>query len=247
MRIKKFSLCSAVAVLTLVASLTCENRVNAQVTETLVLGPNYNGDFGYSLNGYTYGGGGPIGPSSLGGVSLAYVYCIDIPDEVGVPATYTANTVTTNGTAVYGSPTLGNTFANGNNLVGVPNAGAIAWLLTTYASSATTSLQQDALQSAIWTEIYDNGTYTGTGAFVLSGGTGPGTVGALMLTYLTGVGSSPVSNFLWLSPNGVGNTPIEQALVAAYVTPEPSSFAIAALGGAGFIFYGLRRRKAKGA
>jgi len=37
MRIKKLSLWSAVAVLSLVASLACEKRVHAQVTETLVL------------------------------------------------------------------------------------------------------------------------------------------------------------------------------------------------------------------
>jgi len=67
-----------------------------------------------------------------------------------------------------------------------------------------------------------------------------------MESYLNNLGTGTVSNFLWFSPNGVGNT-ADQALVAAYAAPEPSTFAIAGLGGAGFIFYGLRRRKAKGA
>jgi len=249
MRTGRFSLWSAVAVLSLLASLACEKRAHAQVTETLDLGGNYNSNFGYTLNGNSYGGGGPIGPSSLGGVSLAYVYCIDIPDEINAPGTYSNNAVTTNGTAVYGSKSLGNTWSNGTSLVNMPNAGAIAWLLTHYGGTATTSTQQDALQAAIWTEIYDNGNYNnGAGPFVLTGGTGTGTVGAQMLTDLTGVGTDPVSNFLWLSPNGYNNdnTPL-QALVAAYAAPEPSTFAIGALSGAGFIFYGLRRRKAKGA
>ncbi len=243
MRIKKFSLCSAVAVLSLVASLTCENRVHAQVTETLVLGSGYNSNFGYTLNGSSYGGGGPIGPSSLGGASLAYVYCIDIPDEVGVGTSYTANTVTTNGKAVYGNKAAGNTWANGTSLVNVPNALAVANLLASFAGGANTALLQDGLQAAIWAAIYDGGSSTNTGPFVVN----DSSVLTQMQYDLTHVGNgASVSSFVWLSPNGVNNTPIDQALVG-YIVPEPSTFAIAALGGAGFIFYGLRRRKAKGA
>lgn len=148
MKISRFSLWFMVAVLSLLASLTSQQAAHAQVTETLVLGSDYNANFGYALHGTSYGGGGPIGPSSLGGAALAFVYCIDIPDEVGVGTTYTANTVTTNGTAVYGSKDLGNTWSNGTNLVNVPNAAQLAFLLTNYASTATTTLQQDALQSA---------------------------------------------------------------------------------------------------
>jgi hypothetical protein len=201
------------------------------------LGPNYN-NFGYTLDGTTYGGGGPIGPSTLNGSSVPWVYCIDIPDEIGVGATYANNTVTTNGTAVYGTPSK-NPWANGTNLVSVPNAGAIAWLLDKYANGATTALQQNGLQAALWKEIYGS-------RFVV---TDP-SVNAQMNTYLTGVGSDPVSNEFWLSPNGVGNTPIVQALVTSngeniQITgaPEPSTMAIAGLGAVGFLAYGWKRRK----
>ena len=235
MRTGRFSLWSAVAVLSLLASLACERRAHAQVTEQLNLGSGYNSNFGYTLNDVSYGGGGPIGPSSLGTTPLAFVYCIDIPDEVGVGQSYANNTVTTNGTAVYGNHDAGNTWASDSNLVSVPHANMIAGLLATYAAGATTSLQQDALQSAIWTWIYDNGVYNSSGPFVLTGGTGTGTVGELMLTYLAGAKAGTVSNYVWFSPNGVNKTPIDQALVGQLV-PEPSTFAIAALGGAGVHF-----------
>ncbi len=237
MRTGRFSLWSAVAVLTLVASLTFGQTAHAQyTTESLTLGSNYN-LFNFTLGSTSYGSGGPIGPSSLGGSALAYVYCIDIPDSVPVGTTYANNSVTTTGKAVYGTP-LVNTWANSTNLVSVPNAGKIAYLLAEYAAGATTAVKQDALQAAIWTEIYGS-------AFSVTAA-GQSAIITQLTTYLTGVGTGTVGNFLWLSPNGVGNTPIDQALVAAYV-PEPSTFAIGALSGAGFIFYGLRRRKAKGA
>ncbi len=240
MRTRRFYTWCAVALLSLAATLAGEKRSHAQVTETLNLGGNYNSDFGWSLtlgsNTYS-GGGGPIGPSSLGGNNLSYVYCIDIPDEVNVPATYSNTTVTSNGTAVYGSA---NPFSNGNNLVSVPNAGAISWLLGQYALGATTTTEQDALQAALWVEIYDDGTYSSSGAFTVPAGD----VYNQMLTYLTNVGTAPTSDVFWLSPAGSGNTP-DQALVAG--TPEPSTFLIAGLSGAGFVFYGLRRRKAMGA
>jgi len=244
MRIKKLSLWSAVAVLSLVASLACEKRVHAQVTETLVLGSGYNSNFGYLLNGVSYGGGGPIGPSTLNGQSLSYVYCIDIPDEVGVGATYTQNTVTLNGTAVYGHAAQGNTWANGTNLVSVPNAGAVAFLLANYAAGATTTLQQDGLQAAIWTEIYGAGGTPTTGFYIDP----TSATGIQMATYLTGVGTAAVSGFVWLSPNGVCNQPIDQALVgnnpnSQSIVPEPSTFAIAGLGALGFMAYGWKRRK----
>jgi hypothetical protein len=198
MRTGRFSLWSAVAVLSLAASSAFEQAAHAQYTTvSLSLGSNYN-SFNYSLGGVAGTGGGPISPSSLGGVPLAYVYCIDIPDDVPVGTTYANNSVTTTGKAVYGSPTI-NTWANGTNLVNVPNASAIAYLLGTYGLGATTAVQQDALQAAIWTEIY--------GASFQVTAAGQSAIISQMNTYLAGVGSGNVANFLWFSPNGVGNTP----------------------------------------
>jgi hypothetical protein len=222
----------------LAACLTFAQSAQAQVTQSLALGGTYEGFSGYTLNGITYGGGGPIGPSSLAGAALAYVYCIDIPDEVTPGGTYANNTTTTNGSAVYNNAALGNTWAVGNTLVAVPNANGIAGLLATYGNVVSTDVQKDALQAAIWVQVYDGGTYTGSGPFIVT----DTTVLAQMQIYLAGAGSGIANNFLWLSPNGVNNA-AAQALVAAYATPEPSTFAIAGLGALGFLGYGWKRRK----
>jgi len=247
MRTGRFSLWSAVTVLSLLASLTFGQTARADGTEQLVLNGPFN-TFDYTLgtqNVGNPGGSGPIQGATLGGLAVT-VYCIDIPDNVNVPGTYNSNYVSTAGTAVYNNPAgTGdyNTWASGNSLVTVNTAtvaGEIAWLMNTYALSATTTTEQDALQAAIWTEIY------GSKFSVTYPTTSQAAIYNQMLTYLSGVGSDSLSSALWLSPAGVNNTAV-QALVAIYTTPEPSTFAIAALSGAGFIFYGLRRRKAKGA
>jgi PEP-CTERM motif len=248
MRIHKRWFWAAAAVLGLVASLSWENRAAAQETETLVLNGGYP-SFYYSLQGFNGGavmdaGSGSIGGASLGGAALAYVYCIDIPDTVPIPGTYTTNNINTNGQAVVGDKSV-NTWANGTNLASVPNAGAIASLLTQFGTSATTATEQEALQSAIWTEIYGSKfqVYNFLGAQ-------QGIVDQ-MNYYLSHAGTAPASSVLWLSPGGYSTTganiPIYQALVAQYVAPEPSSLAIAGLGALAFMGYGLRRRKALGA
>ena len=81
--------------------------------------------------------------------------------QLAFRATYNNNSVTTTGQAVYGSLSV-NTWASHDNhnnltdqLVSVPNAAKIAYLLSNYGLSANSSaIDQDALQAAIWTEIY---------------------------------------------------------------------------------------------
>ena len=158
-------------VLSLLAILNCENRAHAD--NDLYLGSNYNPGGFYTFNGSSPGGGGSIGqsstpPSSLNGVTLPWVYCIDIPDDVGVPSDYPKTTVTTYGAAIYGP---GSSFANGG-LVSVPGAQMIANLLGTFAADANTgsadeqTLKQDGLQAAIWQTIYGAG--SGSTGFVVT-------------------------------------------------------------------------------
>ncbi len=257
MRIKEFSLWPAVAVLSLLASLTCANRAHAQVTtgNDLNLGSTYN-TFGWSL--YSSGsllaaneGGGSISPSFLNGAKLPWVYCVDITDNVGVPANYNNTTVTTNGTVTVGSanPGGGGTVAGGY-IVGnsATVAGQIAYVLDTYANQAATPLQQEAVQAAIWTLIYGAYNSTTHSGFQVTDSTVASATSAI-LTAANGQ-IAALNSVFWLSPNGNGQNGaagpgLEQALVTAAV-PEPSTFAIASLCGAGFIFYGLRRRKAMG-
>src|SRR5208337_4961086 len=148
MRTGRFSLWSAFTALGLLASLACGTRAHAN---DLNLGGSFNSGGFYTFDGSSPGGGGPINTSYLNGVQLPYVYCIDIPDNVNVPVDYPKSTVTNNGMAIVGS---GNPQYNNGGLALTPNAGTIAWLLTQYALTATTTTKQDALQAAIWTAIY---------------------------------------------------------------------------------------------
>ena len=161
MQIKKFSLWSAVAALGLVASLACENRAHAQVTygNDLELGGNYN-TFAWSLNTGTFSaaseGGGSINTSYLNGVQLPWVYCVDIPDNVSVPADYDNTRVSTDGTAEFGANnpwvgTPGLTLVGGSATI----VGEITYLLDTYATNAIGNVtSEEELQAAIWQVIY---------------------------------------------------------------------------------------------
>jgi len=251
MRTDRCSLWSAVTVLGLLASLACENRARAD--NDLNLGGNFNSTPFYTFNGGIPGGGGPISPSTLNGVALPYVYCIDIPDNVYVPVDYKHSKVTNNGTAIVGS---GNPQYNGGGLALTPNAGYIASLLSQYALAANigtpaqTTILQDGLQAAIWSEIYGLSTSPSSGFYVA-----PGTAVYIQMEKDLGTASNAtnlISSFYWLSPGDGGST-IYQALVTANVggatltAPEPSTFAIAGLGAMAFVAYGLRRREALGA
>ncbi len=238
MKMNRLSLFSAAAVLGLVASLTCGTRAQA---DDLNLGGNYN-TFSWTLSysGFSASneGGGSIGPSTLNGVALPWVYCIDIPDNVGVPADYKNTVVTSNGSAWYGASNpwtkTAGVITAGNSLT---VAGQIAWILDNYASTATSVALQEAVQAAIWKVIYDQNGKT----YFQVQDTGVNNASNSIITAM-GSKTASVSSILWMSPNGSGN----QALVTA--VPEPSTFAIASVCGAGFVFYGLRRRrKAMGA
>ena len=272
MRNSGFKVWTAVAVLGLLASLACENRARA---DDLYLGGTYN-SFDWQLT-QTVGsgttiiaqneGGGSISPSTLNGVALPWVYCIDIPDNVGVPADYNTTAARFNGMAAYSSGNLwpgtpGLTYAGGS----APIAGQIAYILDNFANAANVGktsqvvkLQQEAVQAAIWTLIYNNNPLTPTISFTVTDST-VATAAGNILTAAAGQTAS-LSSVVWLSPNGNGlngaaspdstGSPY-QALVTGgnsevitSVTPEPSTFAIATLCGAGFVFYGLRRRKAE--
>jgi len=249
LRIKKFSLWSAVAVLGLVASLTCENRVHAQVStgNDLYVGGNYN-TFDWTLKGIAANeGGGAITPSTLNGASLPWVYCVDIPDNVYVPANYNNTSVTTNGTVTVSSADPGGGGTAGTYYVGnsATIAGQVAWILDNYANAAIGNTSaEEAVQAAIWKVIY------GAAFTVQDFG-----VNFAMNSILKALGSNTaaVNSVYWMSPGDAGSSTIYQALVTANVdsatltAPEPSTFAIAGLGAMAFVAYGLRRRKALGA
>jgi len=121
----------------------------------------------------------------------------------------------------------------------VPNAGGIAWLLAHYGPTATTALQQDALQAAIWRTEY------GT-VFELDGVDNPAPIspssvnamiGPTYQAELAALGNKtlPLSDVIWITPDSVATLDVarEPGLVALGPIPKTaitSSVTSAAVG-----------------
>jgi hypothetical protein len=181
--------------------------------DDLYVGGNFNN---ITLDGTTNGtetvGGGSIYTSSLNGHELSYLYCIGLYTTITVPGDYNPTIVTHNG------------MVNGYM---VTNAGAIAWLLTTYAAGAEGNTNaQIGLQAAIWHEEYSGV------SLASSMGSAVGIYNAdLLALSLAGpnAGNNLIGNFDWLSPGPGVNQPLITAV------PEPVTlflygFGLVALG-----------------
>src|SRR5271157_233046 len=178
---------------------------------------------GDSLDG-TYGGGIFTG-GKLGGTSLPWIYCVDIPDEVYVPGDYPNNTFNNNGTIAGSSKnnTAGGLtgYTTDGTQAAVHNAIDVAWLLHTYAAGATTYDLQVGLQGAIWNQIY------GVTLTHCNPGSGQETncvtdytadLNALTAAIAASGGNLPnyVGDFTWLSPNGASQS-VDQGLITQLV------------------------------
>jgi hypothetical protein len=160
---------------------------------------NFEGSDGINL------GAGSITPTYIDGNLLPYLYCVQIEVDINVPGTYSV-AITNNG-EIFGTP--------------INNAGEVAYLLNTYAPTATTVDQQGALQAAIWKTIY------GSNYDITSNN--PADMLTDYNTYMTNVGTDPVSTVEWISPsNGDGSH--AQGLITSAV-PEPSAIFLAAVAG----------------
>ncbi len=200
--------------------------------DTLALGGNYT-----NVNVMVYGssktlGGGSIGPSSLNSVSLPWVYCVDLFDQIGVPGTYNASVTHDASMTGLTLDSLGLSGYNSLNGSGTVNhADEVAYLLQNYAAGATSTDQQAALQAAIWYVIYN-------GNVSLNMSNSDDTRKTDYETYITGIGSGNVANFSWLSP-GKGL----QGLVTAGSTPVPDGGMTLMLLGGTLVGIGSLRRK----
>ncbi len=182
----------------------------AQTPVTLALPPSdlptfagqyYIREGGQTLLGGNDLSGGNFGRMLNGNIPLTESYCVNVYTNLFPATTYAHATLTHDGT----------TYANA-----VPNAGAIAWLLLNLAPSATTAIQQDALQAAIWRTEYGNN-------FQLQGvdnNDGAPAFNAQLAPYykadLAALGSNtaPVSAVTWISPGANPDGTQGQALVA---------------------------------
>jgi hypothetical protein len=227
--------CDATVLTTMGMGATCGS---------LALGGNYNT---FTIDETTNGnpsvtesfGGGSVMPSSItspslnGGITinLAWVYCVGLFTDVGVPAVYDDTPVSSNAT-VYG-------MLPNSNLTVVNNAQAIAFLLGNFAQNAEGSVTaQEALQAAIWTEEY-NGATSVSSEPVITGT--PGTAYysqyqndlATLNANPAAVAGTSLSTIYWFSPSNNMGVNINQPLVGASgtfttttfeaPTPEPTS------------------------
>src|SRR6202050_1085435 len=117
-----------------IAALSAMLGSTAARADDLYLGSTYNTFNFYVNNVNTTLGAGSIGNATLDGKPLAFLYCVDLFDDVNVSADYSETTYDTHG------------YVNGNL---VANAGEIAWLLDHYAIPAEGNANaQIALQAA---------------------------------------------------------------------------------------------------
>jgi hypothetical protein len=185
---------------------------SAALADDLDLGPNYvpvtvlEGGVGA-----TNVGGGPITISSLNGTQLAYVYCVGFFTDVYVPDDYPDTAVTNNGVV--------------NGAV-VNNDGEIAWLLDNFAvGSLGNTIDEQALQAAIWTVEYD-GQGVNSALPVITGDSTQSYYSQYEAD-LTALGSNTaaLNTIDWFSP-GNGSGTVYQGLVGpatSGVVPEPTS------------------------
>ncbi|MGO9270525.1 MAG: Cys-Gln thioester bond-forming surface protein [Terriglobia bacterium] len=178
------------------------------------------GTFNYVPTSVGDEGGGSVTVSTLNGVTLNWLYCVDLNDVVYVPGTYNNTTITSNG------------MANENGAFQtVNNAGEVAWLLDHYANSANGDTNAEvALQAAIWNVIYGVGLNPSSVYY-------NSTIGTDYNNDLNGLGSAPLSTVLWISP-GDGSGTIYQGLAGS--VPD-GGLTLMLLGGALVGLEALRR------
>jgi hypothetical protein len=130
---------------------------------------------------------------------LVASYCLSI--DLGISTPHQFNAILANTPSIYNLP--------------VPNAGAIAWLVTHIGPTATTGDQQDALQAAIWHEEYGNPGFQLDGVDDKNRPNNP-TLIADYRADLASLGSNtaPVTSVDWITPYEVDTGYGDQGLVA---------------------------------
>jgi hypothetical protein len=155
------------------------------------------------FSGQTAYGGDFLG--TLDNTKALATYSVDITGSVPFSGIYNA-AVTTDGTV---------TFSGSTSATTVPNAGAIAWLMTNLALKAGSADAQGALQAAIWHEE------SGMTGFQLDGADNNNDP-TLIADYqadlnMLGTNTTSVSSVDWISPNYQDGAGAVDALVAVQV------------------------------
>lgn len=169
----------------------------------------------------------------LNGQMLLGAYCVDLFSPVYVPSTYPLTTVSFDGT-IYGNA--------------VNNAAQVSWLMKTYAPSAATIDDQNALQASIWRTLYGAGFEVDGADNAKAGNSAAMVSGYQNIMASLGSNTAPISDVVWMSPGTSSGPPppytIYQGLVGlpapSSAIPEPASLLLFGFGVAAFA---TRRRK----
>lgn len=183
--------------------------------------------------------GGSIDTSTLNGITLPFLYCVDIPDDVYVGETYSLSEVNDYGYVdngpVWSDPLNSGTYHQLDSIV----VEQVAWLLDNYGVGGQGDPAR-ALQAAIWYVVYNSKASPFTLDPTLNDATMVNDY-KTEVTALAGANVASASPVLWISPappqNGLS---IEQGLVTK--VPEPSSILLLGIFAAGVL--GLRRKLA---
>jgi len=240
------------------ASVRADDSLTATInnpgTGPNVVGPS--GDTGQGLSNYQYAGSFNVIDNTTPGNFTAF--CADTTDEVSFGQTNYTGTVTFGGLpnsvpdGIWSNSPFGNTGVNGvgNHLDYILND-----ILAPAEAAGLTNAEASAIQGAIWQTMSGYVTSQGvTDPLVLAidqlvlGNTVTGSSWAFLnslAAYSSGTSYASSSDFIIMpDANIYGGNPLQyQILIGVIATPEPSTLAIAGLGGLGFIVYGWKRRK----
>jgi len=208
----------------------------------LYVGPQYSSGINLLLNGNaTSFDGGSMNPSTLNGLGLKSLWCIDLADDTVVDSHYLKTAVTFNGGITATVNGVGSNFT-------VNNAGQIAYVVNSFTPLIGTRAkgldgnavnEQKAIQALIWSKEYNSGSYV-----ITADPTAAYYKDFSILQNLAANKSMALNTAYWISPDN-GSGTVFQALVAPGITalPEPEEWAMMLLG-LPLIGWAVRRKRA---